>query len=384
MLTHFESYPFEKLNALLAPLTPPESRELFTLTIGEPQFPTPRNITQAWQDFAPLLNKYPKSSGEGWLKDSLLQFLRTRYALTLTHEQIIPTFGTREVLFNFPQFYLYGKQSPAIAYPNPFYQIYEGAALASNARVVYMNLDSANDFTPSLSQQEKREVDLVILNSPNNPTGRAMSLDSLTQWVRDALQYDFVILSDECYSEIYAKDPPPSLLEASVRAGNEEFRNIIVLNSISKRSSAPGLRSGFVAGDSEILKHYNLYRTYLGCALPLPLQKAAAIAWSDEEAPRISREIYARNLANAREILGLDEGAIAPYSFYVWLNVGDDEGFCRFAYERSGVLVLPGSYLGRQGQGKGYVRIALVYDEERTKRALHALKEALDEWRARA
>lgn len=384
MLTHFESYPFEKLNALIAPLTPPESMELFTLTIGEPQFPTPSNITQAWQDFAPLLNKYPKSSGEGWLKDSLLQFLRTRYALTLTHKQIIPTFGTREVLFNFPQFYLYGKQSPAIAYPNPFYQIYEGAALASNARVVYMNLDCANNFTPSLSQQEKREVDLVILNSPNNPTGRAMSLDSLTQWVRDALQYDFVILSDECYSEIYAKDPPPSLLEASVRAGNESFKNIIVLNSISKRSSAPGLRSGFVAGDSEILKHYNLYRTYLGCALPLPLQKAAAIAWSDEEAPRISREIYARNLTNAREILELDEGAIAPYSFYVWLNVGDDEGFCRFAYERSGVLVLPGSYLGRQGQGRGYVRIALVYDEERTKRALHALKEALDEWRAHA
>lgn len=378
MLNQFESYPFEKLNVLLDSITPP--KEFYTLTIGEPQFPTPNNVTQAWKDSASLLNKYPKSSGETWLRDSQSQFLRARYALHLTREQIIPTFGTREVLFNFPQFYLFSKQCPTIAYPNPFYQIYEGAAIASRACVKYMNLTRENNFTPSLNEQELKEVDLVILNSPNNPTGRAMSMESLMQWVRDALTYDFVILSDECYSEIYSKDPPPSLLEASIRVGNEDFCNIIVLNSISKRSSAPGLRSGFVAGDSKILKAYSLYRTYLGCALPLPLQKAAAVAWSDEESVKSFRKIYARNLNNARDILGLSADEVTDYTFYLWLHVGDDEAFCKFAYEQAGVLVLPGSYLGREGQGRGYVRVALVYDEEKTKQALYALQNALKLW----
>lgn len=376
MLHQFESYPFEKLRTLLSNSTPPQDSEIFTLTIGEPQFPTPQNIVESLQHNAPLLNKYPKASGEDYLKDAQLHFIKQRYNISLTYQHIIPTFGTREVLFNFPQFYLYGKANPTIAYPNPFYQIYEGAAIASKAKVIHMNLIKENDFTPQLTESQLKEVDIVILNSPNNPTGKAMDIYSLTQWVEDALRYDFVILSDECYSEIYSNSPPPSILEAALKANNKDFKNIIALNSISKRSSAPGLRSGFVAGDCEILKAYNLYRTYLGCALPLPLQKAAAVAWEDMQSPESSRKIYAQNLLLAQEILG-KECKIYPYTFYVWLEVGDDEQFCKFAYEKSGVLTLPGSYLGRDNQGKGYVRIALVYDNDTTQKALLKLKEAL-------
>lgn len=377
MLNQFESYPFEKLRVLLAYSSPPSNDEIFTLTIGEPQFPTPQNIIESWQNNAPLLNKYPKSSGEDELKDAQLNFIDKRYNLTLTTSQIIPTFGTREVLFNFPQFYLFGKANPTIAYPNPFYQIYEGAAIASKSRIILMNLTEDNHFTPSLTPQELQNVDLVILNSPNNPTGRVLPLQSLTEWVKQALEYNFVIINDECYSEIYENTPPPSILQASIQANNPQFKNILALNSISKRSSAPGLRSGFVAGDEEILKSYNLYRTYLGCALPLPLQKAAAVAWNDMQTPESIRHIYAKNLALAREILELNEAQIAPYTFYVWLKVDNDERFCKFAYEKMGVLTLPGSYLGRESQGKDYVRIALVYDNETTKRALFALKKAI-------
>ena len=378
MLSHFESYPFEKLRTLLAHTTPPKGCEIFTLTIGEPQFPTPQNIVQSWQDNAFLLNKYPKSSGEDELKNAQLHFINARYHLALTPNQIIPTFGTREVLFNFPQFYLFDKTNPTIAYPNPFYQIYEGAAIASKARRILMNLTPHNHFIPSLNQKELQEVDLVILNSPNNPTGRALDMQSLTQWVQWAIEYDFVILNDECYSEIYESSPPPSILQASLKANNPTFKNVLALNSISKRSSAPGLRSGFIAGDERILKAYNLYRTYLGCALPLPLQKAASIAWKDMQTPEDIRHIYAQNLALAREILALGKEEIAPYTFYVWLKVDNDERFCTFAYEKMGVLTLPGSYLGRDNQGKDYVRIALVYDNQTTKRALMALKEAIE------
>ncbi|TLD87476.1 succinyldiaminopimelate transaminase [Helicobacter sp. MIT 03-1614] len=377
MLHQFESYPFEKLRTLLAHSSPPSGGEVFSLTIGEPQFPTPTNIIQSWQSNASLLNKYPKSSGEDELKDAQLHFISKRYNLTLTKNQIIPTFGTREVLFNFPQFYLFDLPQPTIAYPNPFYQIYEGAAIASKAQVLLMNLTSENDFTPSLTPKELKKVHLVILNSPNNPTGRILDMQALTEWVKKALEYDFVIINDECYSEIYESSSPPSILQASIQAGNTSFKNIIALNSISKRSSAPGLRSGFIAGDAEILKAYNLYRTYLGCALPLPLQKAAAIAWKDMQTPESIRHIYAKNLALAREILELSTEQISPYTFYVWLKVDNDEAFCKFAYEKKGVLTLPGSYLGRENQGKGYVRIALVYDNNTTKKALLALKEAI-------
>lgn len=361
MLTQFQSYPFEKLRALLSGITPPKIPPI-TLTIGEPQFQTPQNIQLSLKENTPLLNKYPRSSGEEYLINAQLAFIAHRYGIQLNPQQIIPTFGTREVLFNFPQFYLFGTQNPTIAYPNPFYQIYEGAAIACRAQTILMDLTPQNAFKPSLQSllANPNKPQIVILNSPNNPTGSVLELDELIEWVQKALEYDFVILSDECYSELYVDTKPTSILEASLKAGNTNFKNILALNSISKRSSAPGLRSGFIAGDSDILKAYGLYRTYIGCAIPLPLQKAAACAWEDFHSPEQSRAIYAENLRVAQKIF--PDIHISPYTFYVWLNVGDDEEFCKYIYATEGISVLPGSFLGRNGVGKGYVRLALVYD----------------------
>lgn len=373
MLTQFQTYPFEKLSNLLEGITPPQNKEIINLTIGEPRFQTPPPIQEALASHTSLLQKYPKSKGEDYLKDSQLHFIQKRFSLSLTHKQIIPTFGTREVLFNFPQFYLFGEQNPCMAYPNPFYQIYEGSALACRAKVFLMPLREDNGFKPLLTEKQLQEVQLVILNSPNNPTGSTLSLDELREWVRLALKYNFIILSDECYSEIYEEKPPHSILEACILEGNITFKNILALNSISKRSSAPGLRSGFIAGDEEILKAYGLYRTYCGCAIPLPLQEASKVAWnlSSEE----TRIIYAKNLKIAREIFS--NTPISPYSFYVWLKVGDELGFCQTLYEKEGIMLLPGSFLGREGEGRGYVRIALVYEEPIITKALKTIKNYL-------
>lgn len=388
MLNSFEQYPFEKLSTLLNSITPPQEKSPITLTIGEPQFDTPKNILDELTCNVALLNKYPKSGGEDFLKDSQLFFIANRYNLTLDKAQIIPTFGTREVLFNFPQFYLYGVSNPTIAYPNPFYQIYEGAAIASRAKSVLMELNSANGFKPTLTKEQLKEVDLVILNSPNNPTGAILSLQELQDWVQKAIEYDFVIISDECYSEIYADCKPASILEASYQCGNKNFNNILAINSISKRSSAPGLRSGFIAGDSEILQGYGLYRTYVGCAIPLPLQKASALAWRDFDNPAHSRAIYAKNLEIAQAMFPHID--VSPYTFYVWLRVsedsqilGDDVSFAQFVYQTQNLKVLPGSFLGRQGAGAGFVRLALVYESAVIKEALERVKIALGEFNTR-
>lgn len=353
----FKPYPFERLNNLVNGITP--KKDIFKLTIGEPQFETPQFIQQALKDSTNLLSKYPASSGESYLKNSQISYIKNRFNIDVRSDEIIPTFGTREVLFNFPCFVFSSlfSDNRVMAFPNPFYQIYEGAAIASGADVIYMPLESSNSFKPSLSKEDLARVKLVILNSPNNPTGRILDLEELKEWVKLALEYDFLILSDECYSDIYEITPPPSILEASKAIGNTSFKNIFCINSISKRSSAPGLRSGFIAGDREVLKQYALYRTYIGCAIPLPLQKASSIAWkSSSEEFRLK---YAKNLALAREILGVE---VSPYTFYVWLEVKNDLEFCKNLYENEGILVLPGSFLGRNDIGSGYVRIALVYD----------------------
>ncbi|TLD82444.1 succinyldiaminopimelate transaminase [Helicobacter sp. MIT 11-5569] len=371
----FQPYPFEKLQALIKDI--PTQAGRITLTIGEPQFPTPQNICNALKENVDLLNKYPKTAGEEYVKDSMRNFVKRRFNVELQPNELIPTFGTREVLFNFPQFYLFNKKSPVIAHPNPFYQIYEGAGIAAKAKTIYMPLIAANDFMPSLTKEQMQECDFVILNSPNNPTGATMPLELLKQWVEYALEYDFLLLNDECYSEIYSQDKPASILQASVAVGNTNFKNILALNSISKRSSAPGLRSGFIAGDSEILKEYLQYRTYVGCASPLPLQKAASIAWNDEKHTEFSRAQYAKNLELAKEIFSpkIPNLPIPSETFYVWLPVDDDLAFTRNLLQQENILVLPGSFLSRtdaQGKnpGSNFVRLALVYEETIIKDAL--------------
>ncbi len=374
---NFEKYPFEKLNELLKDITPNEKYGLSALTIGEPKFETPQFIQKALKENTSSLQKYPASAGLPELKEAMINFVNRRFNVKLEMNQIIPTFGTRESLFNFPQFLLFDKKNPTIAFTNPFYQIYEGAAIASRARVIYINLTKENNFKASLSNEELKRCDLVILNYPNNPTSAEMTKNELIVWIEKALEFDFILLNDECYSEIYFYESakPCSLLEASIEAGNSQFKNILVMNSISKRSSAPGLRSGFIAGDNNILKEYMKYRTYVGCASPIPLQKAAIVAWNEESHVEEFRKIYRKNFEIAREILGVNP---PKATFYIWLEVEDELEFTKKLFEQEHIKVLPGSFLGREGIGKGYVRIALVENEKKTKEVLTRLKGFID------
>ncbi len=382
MTMEFQPYPFEKLNSLICGIQ--TSGERISLTIGEPQFNTPKNICEILRQKVDFLNKYPKTAGEGFLKDSMLNFLARRFNVALNPNELIPTFGTREVLFNFPQFYLFDKKNPILAHPNPFYQIYEGAAIASRAKSIYMNLTPQNGFKPSLTKEQMQDCDLVILNSPNNPTGATLSLEELKQWVEYALEYDFLLLNDECYSEIYSISKPTSILQACLEIGNERFKNVLALNSISKRSSAPGLRSGFIAGDSNILKPYLQYRTYVGCASPLPLQYAAAFAWSEDSHTESSRAQYTKNLQLAKEILGakIPNLRVPNETFYVWLPVQNDLEWTKNLLMKENILVLPGSFLSRKNNkgenpGENFVRLALVYEESILKDALLRLQKWL-------
>lgn len=374
---NFEKYPFEKLNELLKDIVPNEKYELSVLTIGEPKFETPQFIQDKLKETSSFLRKYPSTIGEPFLRESMINFVKNRFNVSLKMSQIIPTFGTREVLFNFPQFALFDKKNPVIAFTNPFYQIYEGAAIASRAEVIHINLTKENNFKANLSDEELKRCDLVILNFPNNPTSASMDIDELGIWVEKALEFDFILVNDECYSEIYFDEntKPASLLEASIKVGNSEFKNVLVMNSISKRSSAPGLRSGFIAGDETILKDYLQYRTYIGCASPVPLQEAAAVAWNDQNHVAEFRKIYKRNFEIAQEILGIPT---PEATFYIWLEVENDLEFTKNLYKEKNIKVLPGSFLGRGGLGKEYVRIALVENEEKTKESLKRLKDFID------
>jgi len=374
----FETYPFEKLTRLLKGIDPDPDYEPMSLTIGEPQFETPEFIRREFCEAAGLLNRYPKTAGESYLREAMRHYLDARFGLEVDESQLIPVFGTRELLFNFPQFLLHDTSGPVMAFPNPFYQIYEGAAIAARAKIVHLNLTPENAFRPRIDETALAQCDLVILNTPGNPTASVMPFEEMAKWVELALKYDFVLLNDECYIDLWLEKPLPSILEASIAAGNPEFRNVLAANSISKRSSAPGLRSGFIAGDAGILTEYMRYRTYVGCAAPLPLQRAAAAAWRDQEHVERFRTAYRRNFELAREILGIRP---PEATFYIWMEVGDELAFTRELYRRYNLKVLPGSFLGRDGVGRGYVRLALVYAEEPMREALERLKAFMREGR---
>ncbi len=378
-MINFEEYPFEKLASLLDGITPNPKYEPRTLTIGEPQFQTPSFIQDALCQNSAFLNKYPKTAGEDDLNSAMRGFVKRRFGVELLESELVSTFGTREVLFNFPQFYLFENSSPVMAFTNPFYQIYEGAAICSNATVHHLDLTSKNNFIPDTNSAFLKECDLVILNFPNNPTTSMLTLSQLEEWVELALKHDFLLINDECYSEIYTDDAPSSLLEASKNVGNCDYKNILVLNSISKRSSAPGLRSGFIAGDKKVLDGYRRYRTYVGCASPIPLQKAAELAWSDDEHVEESRKIYRENFALAKDILRIDP---PKSTFYIWLKVKDAIATTLLLYKEYNLKVLPGCYLSRESAdvesiAKEYIRIALVESPARTKESLERIKEAI-------
>jgi len=265
-----------------------------------------------------------------------------------------------------------------MAYPNPFYQIYEGAAIVSKASVIHLNLRSENGFLPSLDElkvhiKNGKKPDVVILNSPNNPTAAVMDMDGLKEWMSAALEYDFLLINDECYNQIYFENRPSSLLEAAIAIGNDKFKNCLVLNSISKRSSAPGLRSGFIAGDAKILSEYLKYRTYVGASNGLPMQYAAAVAWNDEVHVIEAREKYRQNFEIASKYLGTP---MADATFYIWFAVPNGVEFTKELYRNKNVLVLPGSFLARDFADE-YVRIALVESPDKTEEAIKRLRDFL-------
>jgi len=369
----FGAYPFTKLNNLLLGIDNDKTKTI-DLAIGEPKFETPSNIKDALIKHIDKLNKYPMSAGIPALKDAMIDFIYKRDGIKINHTQIVPTLGTREILFNFPIFYLHNKPNSKMAFTNPFYQIYNSSAIMTNSAIYHIDLLEENNFKPIIDENQIKDCYLVIINFPNNPTGATLDIDELANLVKLALKYDFVLLNDECYLEIYNEEKPVSLLSASIKAGNPEFKNILVCNSISKRNSAPSLRSGFLAGDESIIKPYGNYRTQLGCAQPLPLQFASIEAWRDVVNIDYFRSLYAKNKAQVVNILGVNPSSS---TFYLWLKVNDALEITKKLYAKSNVRVLPGRYLSYGDIGNDFIRIALVESEEKTILALNNIKKIL-------
>jgi len=373
-LDRLQPYPFERLRALLAGVSPPSHRPL-RLSIGEPQHATPALIRTALVDHLPGLSTYPATAGLDALRDAMAGWFRRRFKLPHLDAatQVLPVSGTREALFAFAQAIVdTSRLNPLVVCPNPFYQIYEGAALLAGAEPAFLNQTARNDFDldlESLTDDEWRRTQLLYVCSPGNPTGHVLGLDGWRTLFDYADRYGFVIASDECYSEIYPDEarPPLGALEAAHTLGRDSFHNVVVFTSLSKRSNAPGLRSGGVAGDARLLKRFLLYRTYHGCAMSLPVQHASIAAWGDEAHVGDNRAQYRDKFAAVTPLFKPVLDVRDPdASFYLWAGVpgGDDEAFARELFARMHVTVLPGRYLARDAHGEnpgsGYIRIALV------------------------
>ena len=362
LLGRLQPYPFEKLRALLAGVTPNASLAPINLSIGEPKHPTPALVTEALTGALEGLAAYPATAGTPALREAIAAWLARRYALPGIDPatQVLPVNGSREALFAFAQTVIDSTGGAArVCCPNPFYQIYEGAALLAGAQPVYLNDGMAFDDI------DWSGVQLAYVCSPGNPTGRVLQLTDWRRLFELSDRHDFVIASDECYAELYCDElrPPLGGLQAAQQLGRADFRRLVAFSSLSKRSNAPGMRSGFVAGDAGLLKDFLLYRTYHGSAMSLAVQKASTAAWSDEAHVAENRRLYAEKF---RAVLPLVPGAEMPQGgFYLWLRTPiDDAEFTRRLHAEYNVLVLPGSYLAREvggaNPGNNRVRIALV------------------------
>jgi N-succinyldiaminopimelate aminotransferase len=358
------------------------------LSIGEPKHAPPPFIGAALTGALHTLGTYPLVLGLSSLREAIARWLERRFQLPAAavdaETMVIPVNGTREALFSFVQAAVDSEQDrtsamaarPLVVMPNPFYQIYEGAALLAGAEPYFLNCTEANGFLPDLDAVDAaawNRCQVLFLCTPGNPTGAVMPEAYLRRAIELSAKYGFVVASDECYSELYFDEssPPPGLLQAAWRAGNATFERCVVFHSLSKRSSVPGLRSGFVAGDPKFLARYRLYRTYHGCAVPEHTQLASLPAWQDEAHVIENRRLYREKFSRVVPILAdalqrpLD---IPPGGFYLWLEVGDDEAFTRGLFGQQHVTVLPGSYLARDtaagNPGRGRVRISLVASVE--------------------
>ena len=377
-LNQLHPYPFARLREAMQSITPPDGISEIPLYIGEPKHPTPPVLTDALIAALPDLSKYPAALGLPELRQACANWLRRRYdGLTLNPDtQILPILGSREALFSFVQAALdpVAAEKPVVVSPNPFYQIYEGATLLANGEIVYANT-TAPRFLPdwhSVPADKWARCQLVFVCSPDNPTGSVLTRDDWAQLFELQDKYGFIIASDECYAEIYFDGHKPiGCLQAAAELGRS-FDNIIMFTSLSKRSNAPGLRSGFVAGDEKVLKLFLLYRTYHGSAMSLPVQRASIAAWNDEAHVEANRRAYQQKFDRVVPILRQKFSVTMPQaSFYIWLAIpdGDDLRFTQELYRATGVQVLPGRFFARDTEhgnpGKGYVRIALVDEIEK-------------------
>ena len=384
-------YPFERLRRLFADIKPLYSGSEVNLGIGEPQHPTPAIITEAIQAAMPLLGKYPPTAGTPELRASIAAWLGRRYGVKVEEREVLPVSGSREALFAFAQAVLDPADPGVVLMPNPFYQIYEGAAIMAGAEPFYVPTPESNGYLPDWSAVPDHiwpRVKLVYVCSPGNPTGAVLGLEDWNEVFAYADRYGFTIAADECYSEIYNAEPPVGALEAAKAYGRSSER-LVVFNSLSKRSSAPGLRSGFVAGDPEILEKFLLYRTYQGCAPSLVVQAASVAAWNDEAHVEENCAKYRAKYEATSHFFGRGrfplQAAVPEGGFFYWAKVegGDDERFAKTLYQAYGMTVLPGSYLGREvdglNPGKGYVRIALVPEQKACESVFHHIDHLFEE-----
>ncbi|MEJ2449398.1 MAG: succinyldiaminopimelate transaminase [Gammaproteobacteria bacterium] len=392
-LQRLQAYPFEKLAQLKAGITPPAELEHIALSIGEPKHPAPAFVRDRLIAHLDELSNYPVTRGMDTLRQVIASWLNRRFNLGSApinpDTQVLPVSGTREALFSFAQTVVDRHQHAAVLMPNPFYQIYEGAAILAGAEPYFLNTTESTEFLPDFNAVPEaiwRRCQLIYICTPGNPTGRVIPLERLQKLISLADQYDFVIASDECYSELYFEEthPPVGLLEAAHNMGNTDYQRCVVFHSLSKRSNLPGLRSGFVAGDANVLASYYRYRTYQGCALPPPIQHASITAWSDEAHVRENRELYRQKFARVIDLLQDVLPVTRPDGgFYLWPKLPiSDEQFARELFAKQHITVLPGSYLSRHAHGENpganHIRMALVAGQEQCETAAMRLRRFIE------
>ena len=387
-------YPFEKLATLKQGITPPADKAHIALSIGEPKHATPQFIQEALLQHLQGLTQYPTTKGLPELRQAIAGWISRRFAIPAENidaeTQVLPVNGTREALFSIVQAVIDPRDKPVVIMPNPFYQIYEGAALLAGAEPYYVNTLEADGYLPdfdSVPESIWRRCQLIFICSPGNPTGSVMSLADHEKLFALAEKYDFIIASDECYTELYDDEdkPPQGLLQSAFQVGNADFKRCVIFQSLSKRSNAPGLRSGFVAGDADVLRQFLKYRTYHGCPMPVTTQHASIAAWQDEAHVQQNRQLYRDKFTAFIEILqDVCEISRPPASFYIWLKTPvSDTDFARQLFAQQNITVLPGSFLSRDSgginPGANHVRIALVAPLAECVEAAQRIKTFLNE-----
>ncbi|MFA7668667.1 MAG: succinyldiaminopimelate transaminase [Burkholderiaceae bacterium] len=379
-------YPFEKLRRLLARAAAPPDLPVIDLSIGEPKHAAPQSVVEAMKNAMAGLSVYPPTKGDPELRRSMATWISRRYSIPPpdADTQILPVQGSREALFAIAQTVVDATQDPYVICPNPFYQIYEGAALLAGARPWYLNVDPdiAHGYVwDDIPDDVLAHTQLMYVCSPGNPTGRVLSLDDWRHLFELSDEFGFVIAADECYSEIYFDEarPPMGSLEAATRLGRHDYRRLVSFSSLSKRSSLPGLRSGYVAGDADILAHFLLYRTYHGSAMSAVVSRASISAWDDEAHVLENRRLYREKLDAVLPILGPALNVERPQAaFFLWAPTPyDDAQFTLDLYAATGVITLPGSFLAREAHGVNpgsrRVRIALVAPQGQCVEASHRI-----------